>query len=153
MVWPASDRISRVLPYSGFYTPFLLFHLRGFHSLWPAFPKQFYYSSKQLIVVLNPKWISSLGLGSSGFARHYSRNRFLFLFLRLLRCFSSPRFTSHILFYSYVDNTLLTCIGFPHSDIHGSLDICSSPWLFAACHVFLRLLVPRHSPYALTSLT
>ena len=42
---------------------------------------------------------------------------------------------------------------FPHSDIHGSRDICSSPWLFAAYHVFLRLLVPRHSPYALSSLT
>ena len=30
------------------------------------------------------------GLGSSGFARRYSRNRCFFLFLRLLRCFSSP---------------------------------------------------------------
>ena len=39
--------------------------------------------------------------------------------------------------------------GFPHSDIHGSKDICSSPWLFAAYHVFLRLLVPRHPPCAL----
>ena len=29
------------------------------------------------------------GLGSSGFARRYSRNRCFFLFLRLLRCFSS----------------------------------------------------------------
>ena len=42
--------------------------------------------------------------------------------------------------------------GFPHSEIHGSRDICSSPWLFAAYHVFLRLLVPRHPPYALISL-
>ena len=39
--------------------------------------------------------------------------------------------------------------GFPHSEIHGSRDICSSPWLFAAYHVFLRLLVPRHPPCAL----
>ena len=39
--------------------------------------------------------------------------------------------------------------GFPHSDISGSLDICSSPKLFAACHVFHRLLVPRHPPCAL----
>ena len=29
-------------------------------------------------------------MGSSGFARRYSRNRFFFPFLRLLRCFSSP---------------------------------------------------------------
>ena len=39
--------------------------------------------------------------------------------------------------------------GFPHSDIPGSMDICSSPRLFAACHVLLRLLVPRHPPCAL----
>ena len=43
--------------------------------------------------------------------------------------------------------------GFPHSDISGSLDICSSPKLFAAYHVFHRLLVPRHPPYALSSIT
>ena len=43
--------------------------------------------------------------------------------------------------------------GFPHSDIRGSPDICSSPRLFAAYHVFLRLSVPRHPPCALYSLT
>ena len=41
---------------------------------------------------------------------------------------------------------------FPHSDICGSMLICSSPQLFAACHVLLRLLMPRHSPYALLCL-
>ena len=30
------------------------------------------------------------GLGSSAFARRYLRNRCFFLFLRVLRCFSSP---------------------------------------------------------------
>ena len=43
--------------------------------------------------------------------------------------------------------------GFPHSDISGSSDICSSPKLFAAYHVFHRLLVPRHPPCALSSIT
>ena len=43
--------------------------------------------------------------------------------------------------------------GFPHSDISGSSDICSSPKLFAAYHVSLRLLVPRHPPCALIRLT
>ena len=43
--------------------------------------------------------------------------------------------------------------GFPHSEIHGSRDIFSSPWLFAAYHVFLRLSVPRHPPCALSCLT
>ena len=43
--------------------------------------------------------------------------------------------------------------GFPHSEICGSKIICISPQLIAAYHVFLRLLVPRHSPCALLSLT
>ena len=43
--------------------------------------------------------------------------------------------------------------GFPHSDICGSKIICISPQLFAAYHVFLRLLVPRHPPCALVRLT
>ena len=44
-------------------------------------------------------------------------------------------------------------VRFPHSEISGSMDICSSPKLFAAYHVFHRLLVPRHPPCALISLT
>ena len=43
--------------------------------------------------------------------------------------------------------------GFPHSEISGSTDICSSPKLIAACHVLRRLLMPSHSPCALYSLT
>ena len=43
--------------------------------------------------------------------------------------------------------------GFPHSDICGSKIICISPQLFAAYHVFHRLLVPRHPPCALFCLT
>ncbi len=43
--------------------------------------------------------------------------------------------------------------GFPHSDIPGSSRICRSPGLFAACHVFHRLKVPRHPPCALCFLT
>ena len=43
--------------------------------------------------------------------------------------------------------------GFPHSDIPGSMLICSSPRLFAAYHVFLRLSVPRHPPCAFLCLT
>ena len=49
--------------------------------------------------------------------------------------------------------TEVSSAGFPHSDICGSSDICSLPQLFAAYHVFLRLLVPRHPPCALSSLT
>ena len=42
--------------------------------------------------------------------------------------------------------------GFPHSEIHGSKLILSSPWLIAEYHVFHRLLLPRHSPNALFAL-
>ena len=42
--------------------------------------------------------------------------------------------------------------GFPHSDTPGSTLACSSPRLFAAGHVLLRLLLPRHPPCALSSL-
>src|SRR5579863_4470605 len=43
--------------------------------------------------------------------------------------------------------------GFPHSEISGSMPACGSPKLIAACHVLLRLLLPRHPPCALSSLT
>src|SRR5438876_4105165 len=43
--------------------------------------------------------------------------------------------------------------GFPHSDTPGSMPACGSPRLIAACHVLHRLLLPRHSPCALSSLT
>ena len=39
--------------------------------------------------------------------------------------------------------------GFPHSEISGSMRMCRSPKLIAACHVLHRLLMPRHSPCAL----
>ena len=48
----------------------------------------------------------SVGLGCSNFARHYSRNRFCFLFLRVLRCFSSPG-SPCIPIYSVCNNTIL----------------------------------------------
>ena len=58
--------------------------------------------------------------------------------------------------YSYLIHCMMTayCAAvLPHSEISGSTLICSSPKLFAACHVLHRLLMPRHSPCALYSLT
>ena len=49
--------------------------------------------------------------------------------------------------------TEVCSVRFPHSEICGSMCICHSPQLIAACHVFHRLLVPRHPPCALYSLT
>ena len=42
--------------------------------------------------------------------------------------------------------------GFPIRKSAAVTLICSLPQLIAACHVLLRLLMPRHSPYALLSL-
>jgi hypothetical protein len=42
--------------------------------------------------------------------------------------------------------------GFPHSEIHGSKGIRTSPWLIAAYHVLHRLCMPRHPPIALKTL-
>ena len=92
------------------------------------------------------------GLACSRFARHYSGNRFLFLFLRILRCFTSPRlaFRNYLFAPEYPG---IPQDGLPHSETHGSKRACRSPWLIATYCVLHRRLVPRHSPAALSSLT
>ena len=87
------------------------------------------------------------GLGSSPVARHYWGNHCYFLFLRVLRCFSSPRSPSAL-----SGMTGLQPAGFSHSDICGSRVVCTYPQLFAAYHVLHRLQEPRHPPYALSYL-
>jgi hypothetical protein len=47
----------------------------------------------------------------------------------------------------------MTRRGLPHSETPGSKLVCSSPRLIAAYCVLHRLSAPRHSPYALSSLT
>ena len=95
--------------------------------------------------VLLPRGVRELpGLGSSPFDRLYWGNRCYFLFLRVLRCFSSPRSPRLIAGVGIAPD------GLPHSDIRGSLCMCHSPRLFAACHVLLRLREPRHPPCALS---
>ena len=53
----------------------------------------------------------------------------------------------------HITVTEVSSAGFPHSDICGSTDICSSPQLFAAYRVFHRPLTPRHPPRAFLCLT
>ena len=93
-----------------------------------------------------------LGLGCSLFARRYSGNRVFFLFLEVLRCFSS--LGSRRATYGFSDGRLgITPAGFPHSGILGSKPACGSPRLIAASHALHRFLAPRHPPFALSSLT
>src|SRR6266568_732262 len=92
------------------------------------------------------------GLGSSAFARRYWRNHYCFLFLQVLRWFTSLRCLPPAYVFSG-GSSGISQRGFPHSEIPGSKLICSSPGLIAAYRVLHRLLVPRHSPYTLSSLT
>ena len=64
-----------------------------------------------------------------------------------------PGYSRTTLFYSDSADRLSSA-GLPHSVVHGSQDMCSSPWLFAACHDLLRRVAPiRHPPYAPIRLT
>lgn len=65
------------------------FYLQGFHLLWPHVPVC---SAIHTIRSCGPTTPTpyDAGLGSSRFARHYSGNHVCFLFLRVLRCFTSP---------------------------------------------------------------
>ena len=86
------------------------------------------------------------GLSSSLFARRYWGNNCCPLFLRVLRCFSSPR-SPLLPMHSAIDIRILLLIGCP---IQRSPDLhlfSGSPKLIAASHVFHRLLTPRHPPY------
>ena len=66
-----------------------LLRLRGFHPLWLVFPGPFCWILPITYAVRTPV-CTHTGLGSFDFARRYFRNHGCFLFLRLLRCFSSP---------------------------------------------------------------
>ena len=72
--------------------PIIFLPVQDFHPLWYDFPDNFQFKYFSDIVVLLPQPCRNMiGLGCSAFARHYLRNHFCFLFLRVLRCFSSPR--------------------------------------------------------------
>ena len=82
-------------------------------------PSQFCQKLTMDFSVRNPESITTLGLASFPFARRYLGNRFFFLFLRLLRCFSSagippPYYFIHMAVTGYCP------VVFPHSEICGS---------------------------------
>ena len=99
-----------------------------------------------------PRHRNVTGLGSSDFARHYFRNRGFFLFLEVLRWFTSlgsltPAYGFSGVFPGFARE------GFPIRRSPVKTPVCGSPKLFAACHVLHRLSLPRHPPCALSSLT
>ena len=74
-----------------------------------------------------------------------------FLFLRVLRCFTSPGLPPATMNSSQVEE-VLPSTGFPIRTSTDQSLVSGSPWLFAATHVLHRLLKPRHPPHALSSL-
>ena len=76
------------------------FHIRDFHPLRSVFPDSSVNDSAHMSWSVTPV-CTHTGLGSSNFARRYFRNRFFFLLLRVLRCFSSPGSLSITYGFSY----------------------------------------------------
>ena len=101
MVPPSSHGISRAPRYFGYCSSTFVFTYR----ILTFFDQPSHAVRLTIIVlnaVLNPERIAPLGLASSAFARHYSQNLGWFLFLALLRCFSSGG-SPHIPIYSVYD--------------------------------------------------
>ena len=90
MVPPDSGRIPPVPPYSGYSPLNIPFSHTGLSPSSVVLSRTLPLRYVHDLGVLQPrKRLNVSGLGSSAFARHYSRNHFCFLFLCLLRCFSS----------------------------------------------------------------
>ena len=105
MVPISSVWISRVPTYSGFRQLVVSFAYRRFTFF--ALPFQVIQLPTSILLCgPYPVRITTHGLGFSDFARHYFRNHYCFLFLQVLRCFSSLG-SLHLPIYSVNDNTML----------------------------------------------
>ena len=127
---------------------FAWLRVRNYHALWLNFPDHSpHHVSSDVAVLLPPRRRNAWGLGSSPFARHYWGNHCYFLFLQVLRCFSSLRSPVR---QKITDMHRLHPCGLPHSEIRASTAMCTYARLIAAYHVLHRLCEPRHPPCALT---
>ncbi len=99
-----------------------LFRLQDSYLLWSLFPKCSAKRNESHVVVRNPHDIAIIGLASFPFARRYLGNRCFFLFLLLLRCFSSEGFL-RIPMDSVYDDTVLPyrVSPFGHPRVYGYL--------------------------------
>ena len=114
MVPPNSHKVSRVSWYSGYCRCLPLSNTRLSLSL-AGFPKTFLLAFNSLLQSITPERTRS-GLGSFPFARRYSGNRCFFLFLRVLRCFSSPGSLPYVMDWRMDDRGVL-CRVSPFRDL------------------------------------
>ena len=104
-------------------------HILDYHRLWSHFPKCSVHDLHTMSRSYNPAG----ALRRQRFGLFPVRSPLLgesfiyFLFLQVLRCFSSLR-SLLIRYFTYVWITrLFPLVEFPHSDIYGSMNICFSP--------------------------
>ena len=142
MVPRSSDRISRVPPY--LIRPIEL-PIRGYHPLWRIFPDPSGHSHGSA----GPRSLAT----TSGVSIDFLSSGYLDVSVPRVRSYNPMYSGNKYLFHPVIDNPKANnnrmSGGFPHSEIHGSKLILSSPWLIAEYHVLHRLLLPRHPPNAL----
>ena len=133
------------------------FRLPGSHRLWPIVPDR----STNTLVSYSPALRPGRPYNPVMQARRFGLIRVRSPLLAESLLFSFPTGTEMVHFPALSSTTYvlsrgylgINLDGFPHSEISGSTPVCGSPKLIAAYHVLHRLLVPRHPPYALSSLT
>ena len=120
MVPPTSHKVPRVSWYSG-YCRCLPISITRLSLSMAGFPKTLLLSFSSLLQSITPDRTRS-GLGSFPFARRYSENRCFFLFLRVLRCFSSPGSLPYVMYWRMDDWGLLSRVSpFRYLRVNGYL--------------------------------
>ena len=115
MVPPTSHKVSRVSWYSGSCHAAFPFTYGAFTLFGRLSQNRSVRIGRSFLQSLTPECTHS-GLGSSAFARRYLRNRVFFLFLRVLRCFSSPGSLPYVMDWRMDDRGVL-CRVSPFRDL------------------------------------
>ena len=150
MVPPSSHRISRVRRYSGSSWLFPLFTYVALTLFdWPSQTIQLRFHMRIAVrtpqVLLPAVWPLPRSLATTnGISFDVSSSPYLDV---------SVQAVPLIHLWIQCMMTGLPPAGLPHSGIHGSRPAFGSPWLFVDRYALHRLLVPRHPPCALSSLT
>ena len=125
-----------------------MLHIRDYHPLWSCFPTGSIHTHGSA----GPRSLAA----TRGVSIDFLSSGYLDVSVPRV-CLYNPMYSGHkYLIKPPIDypegNNRELSSGLPHSEIHGSKLILSSPWLIAEYHVFHRLLLPRHSPNALLAL-
>ena len=124
-----------------------MFRIRDYHPLWSCFPT----GSSHTQGSAGPRSLAA----TRGVSIDFLSSGYLDVSVPRV-CSYKPMYSVYkYLFQRHIEclrNNMKLSGGLPHSEIHGSKLILSSPWLIAEYHVFHRLLLPRHSPNALFAL-